>query len=144
MKMEVIQSLQWLTERKLVTIYAYVIMPNHIHWMWTVNEKNGKESPQGSFLKFTGHRFRKLLSQTQPEILKLYEVSAANKAYEFWQRDSLAIPLYCRHSLNKRLFTFITILLLKIGGWLNILRHINFPLPRFMKMVLMNSEFLRM
>ena len=103
MKIEIIQSLQWLTERKLVTIYAYVIMPNHLHFIWTVNEKNGKESPQGSLLKFTAHRFRKLLYQTQPDVLKQYEVSAANKLHEFWQRDSLAIPLYTRPFLEQQI-----------------------------------------
>ena len=57
MKLEVIQSLQWLVNRGLVTIYAYVVMPNHIHLIGETNKPNGKEIPHQSFLKFTGHSF---------------------------------------------------------------------------------------
>ncbi len=76
-------------------MYAFVIMPNHLHFIWTIHPNNSrKESPHGSFLKFTAHRFRKILFEHDPEALKQYAVSAYNKSHEFWQRDSLAIPLY--------------------------------------------------
>ena len=55
---------------------------------------NGKETPQGSFLKFTAHEFKKMLKNENESGLNLYAVNAANKKYEFWQRDSLAIHLY--------------------------------------------------
>ena len=66
-------------------------MPNHVHFIWRVNAMNGKESPRSSFLKHTAHRFKKLLSTDE---LRSYRVQAANKEYEFWQRDPLAIELY--------------------------------------------------
>ncbi len=44
-------------------------------------------------MKFTAHTFKKMLLQ-QPDKLLQYKVNAANKQYEFWQRDSLAIELY--------------------------------------------------
>jgi REP element-mobilizing transposase RayT len=103
MKMEIIQSLKWLKERNLIDVYAYVIMPNHLHLIWKVKSKNGKESSQGSFLKFTAHRFRRILDQTNQQTLKEFEVLASNKAHEFWQRDSLAIPLYNRHFLLQKI-----------------------------------------
>lgn len=86
--MEIIQSLQWLNERDLINAYAYVIMPNHLHFIWKVKGNNGRESPQGSLLKFMAHRFRKILYQTNRLALQAYKVSAANKSNEFWQRDS--------------------------------------------------------
>jgi putative transposase len=103
MKMEVIGSLQWLTRKGLVTVYGYVIMPNHIHLIWKINHNNGSESPQGSFLKFTAHRFRRLLYQNEPDVLKGFEISAPNKSHEFWQRDSLAIRLYSRPFLLQKI-----------------------------------------
>ena len=96
MKMEIIGSLQWLRARGLISVYTYVIMPNHIHLIWQVHGNNGKESPQGSLLKFTAHQFRKKLLSDAPSVLKEYEVLAANKQHEFWQRDSLAQVLYSR------------------------------------------------
>ncbi|CAN5626719.1 hypothetical protein BH10BAC3_BH10BAC3_28930 [soil metagenome] len=47
-KLIVIESLQWLVKAGLLTISAYVIMPNHIHLIWRIEKMNGKESPVGS------------------------------------------------------------------------------------------------
>ena len=55
---------------------------------------NGKETAQGSFLKYTAHEFRKMLRREGK--LDSYKLDAENKKYECWQRDSLAIPLYSR------------------------------------------------
>lgn len=49
MKMQIVQLLQWLKARELATIYAYVIMPNHIHLVWETNKPNGKEKPINLF-----------------------------------------------------------------------------------------------
>jgi putative transposase len=103
MKMHIIQSLQWLKQRNLISIYAYVIMPNHLHFIWQVHANNGKESPQGSLLKFTAHQFRKILLEKYPDGLKGYEVNAANKKYEFWQRDSLAQVLYNKSFISQKM-----------------------------------------
>lgn len=43
MKMEVIQLLQWLKAKKLVSIYAYVIMPNPIHLVWETRQPNQRQ-----------------------------------------------------------------------------------------------------
>ena len=53
-------------------------------------------SPQGSLLKYTAHKFKEILSGSDSGILKDYAVQLKEKAYEFWQRDSLAIPLFSR------------------------------------------------
>lgn len=42
-------------------MFSFVIMPNHIHLIWRINEMNGEESPHASFLKFTAHEFKKML-----------------------------------------------------------------------------------
>ncbi len=63
---------------------------------------NGKETAQGSFLKYTAHQFKKILQQ-QPTDLAKYAVNASNKKYEFWQRDSLAIDLYTRQVTLQKL-----------------------------------------
>jgi REP element-mobilizing transposase RayT len=73
-------------------------MPNHIHLIWRIKEMNGKETSQGSFLKYTGHEFKKMLKSENPENLNWYAVSANNKNFEFWQRDSLAIRAVYKRS----------------------------------------------
>jgi putative transposase len=57
----IISSLEYLSNAEKIDVYAFVIMPNHIHLIWKTNELNGKETAQRSFLKYTAHEFRKIL-----------------------------------------------------------------------------------
>jgi len=90
-KQVILNSFDYLSRLNKIDIFAFVIMPNHIHTIWRTKELNGKETAQGSFLKYTAHEFKRLLNPSQ---LLNYYVSAVNKNYEFWRRDSLAIHLY--------------------------------------------------
>jgi REP element-mobilizing transposase RayT len=99
----IIESLQYLSDNNKIDVFAFVVMPNHIHLIWRTKELNGKETAQGSFLKYTAHAFKKLLKKEAPGSLLPYVVSANNKSYEFWQRDSLAIRLYSREVAMQKL-----------------------------------------
>jgi putative transposase len=99
----ILSSLNYLNEAGKVDVFAFVIMPNHIHLIWRINEMNGKETAQGSFLKYTAHEFKKLLKKQQSEKLTDYLVNAHNKKYEFWQRDSLAVHLYTQDVAYQKL-----------------------------------------
>jgi putative transposase len=100
-KQVVIDSLSYLSGKGLITVYAFVIMPNHIHLIWRQNEMNGGETPKGSLLKHTAHHFLKQLKTTGA--LAQYAVNAANKRHEIWQRDSLGIEIYSRKVARQKL-----------------------------------------
>ena len=53
----IIECWRKLVKRKKIAIYGFVIMPNHLHIVWEMLEKNGKEMPHASFNKFTSHQF---------------------------------------------------------------------------------------
>lgn len=89
----IINSFDFLSKKGLLDIFSFVIMPNHIHFIWRTNSLNGKETVQGSFLKFTAHEFRKKLQKEDPDFLDMFAVVKQNKKHEFWQRDSLAVHL---------------------------------------------------
>jgi len=95
-KQVILDSLSHLSEKGKIDVFAFVIMPNHIHLIWRINELNGKEEAHISFLKFTAHQFKTMLLKEGGDSLEAYKVNANNKEYEFWQRDSLAIPLFSR------------------------------------------------
>ena len=97
----IVGSLKKLSDDKLITVYAFVIMPNHIHLIFRQNGLNGRETPKGSFLKFTAHSFLKLLKAEGKS--KLYEVDAANKKHEIWQRDSMGIEIFTRRFAKQKL-----------------------------------------
>jgi len=99
----IINSWKYLSDQGKIDVFAFVIMPNHLHSIWRINEPNGKESPQGSLLKYTAHEFQKMLGQSSKSELSNFRVEAANKKYEFWQRDSLAIPLFTRKTAFQKL-----------------------------------------
>jgi putative transposase len=90
----IIQSLEYLSNAGKIDVFAFVIMPNHVHNIWRANELNGKEMPQGSFLKYTAHKFRELLYNDNRAKSSSYKIQASNKEHEFWQRDPLATLLY--------------------------------------------------
>ncbi|NOT91414.1 transposase [Ferruginibacter sp.] len=100
-KQIIIDSIKYLSDKHLITVYAFVIMPNHIHLIWQQNELNGKETAKGSLLKYSAHLF---LNQLQAEgRSNLYEVNAANKKHEIWQRDALGIEIYSRAVAKQKL-----------------------------------------
>ncbi len=96
-------SLSTLSTRRKITVYAFVIMPNHVHLIWQLNALNGKETALGSFLKFTAHAFKNFLINNDPLFLPSFSVNAANKNYEFWQRDPLAFELTQKKTVIQKL-----------------------------------------
>jgi putative transposase len=102
-KQIIISSLDWLCDKKLIEIYGYVIMPNHIHLLWQQFAMNGKEFPKNSFEKFTSHQFQKKLVAEDPEKLLQFSVSASDRKYNFWQRDPLAVHIFSRDVAEQKL-----------------------------------------
>lgn len=100
-KQLIVDYLKKLSGEGLITVYVFVIMPNHIHLIWQQNKLNGKETPKGSLLKYTGHEFLKQLKAERRSYL--YEVNAANKKHEIWQRDSLGIEIYTVKTAGQKL-----------------------------------------
>jgi putative transposase len=99
----IINSLKHLSEKKLFKVYAFVIMPNHIHLIWHLTALNGKEMPHASLMKFTSHQFLEKIRIENPELLIDYQVQSKNRMHQFWQRDPMAIELYTRKVFEQKL-----------------------------------------
>jgi len=94
MKEMMIGSPEHLSNTEKIDVFAFVIMPNPIHLIWRLKTLNGEEMPHASFLKFTAHSFTIKLEKTNNPAR--FYVDAANKKYEFWQKDSLAVHLFSK------------------------------------------------
>ncbi len=103
LKQIIIDSLYYLHLKNKIEVYGFVIMPNHIHLIWKIKELNGKETPQGFLLKHTAHLFKQHIQTNDPLLLASFKVKAANKQYEFWQRDFLAFELTRRSTALQKL-----------------------------------------
>ncbi|GAB3796012.1 transposase [Spirosoma humi] len=80
-----------LARRDTIVVYAFVIMPNHIHAVWEMRDVNGKETPLASFNKFTSHQFLADLKAYHPQVLAFFRVNEGKRQHQFWQRDPLAV-----------------------------------------------------
>ena len=89
-----IQSLQYLTANKQITLYAFVIMSNHIHLIWQALPGKTPEQIQHSFMKFTAQQIKFDLVENHPLVLDKFRVNAKDRLYQFWERNSLGIELY--------------------------------------------------
>ena len=98
-----IDSLANLTERKKIKVYGFVIMPNHVHLLWEMIEKNGKEVPHASFQKHTAHAIQSDLKINHPNVLAHFKVEEKERFYRFWQRDPLAVLIQDREMAEQKL-----------------------------------------
>lgn len=90
----IIKSLQFLHAEKSVVIYAFVVMPNHIHMIWQTQDGFKKEKNQMRFLKYTAQQIKYKLKDRNDETLENYRVDAKDREYQFWERNSLGIDLW--------------------------------------------------
>lgn len=92
----IISSIKYLKERNLLTVYGFVIMPNHVHFIWREHDYQlcRKESPKASFFKYTGHKFLEVLSVNNPDLLRKFKVEKSDRVHQFWQRNPLEIEIY--------------------------------------------------
>ena len=110
MKDIVIALLQYSRDKCKITVYGFVIMPNHIHLVWQIHELNGKEYAQGSFLKYTAHAFKKWLLKNDTCFSQLFAVKAEKKVTSFGNVIYWHLNLRKKLQLFKRLSICIIIL----------------------------------
>lgn len=99
----IIQCLQWLVNNKMIAVYGFAIMPNHVHLIWEQLQMNGKEYPKNSFQKFTAHKFIILLRSGNPALIELFKHQVIDRNFLFWQRDPLAIKIIGREMAIQKL-----------------------------------------
>jgi putative transposase len=96
-------SLSFLHHRKCLRIYGFVIMPNHMHLIWQLLKKNGKESPVASFMKHTAHQFEQHIRANNPDDLVHYCVTWHSRQYNFWQPEPDWFLLLKEHTTRQKL-----------------------------------------
>ena len=84
-------------------IYGYVIMPNHIHLIWQIQDGFKQDKIQLRFLKFTAQQMKFKLQKENPLMLEKYRVNAADRTYQFWERNPLSIDLWSEAVFDQKL-----------------------------------------
>lgn len=100
-KNEIIKSLQFLGQQKRIRVYALVIMNHHMHLVWQPFPGQTIQTLQNSLLKHTAQQFKTDLQKNNLVLLEQFRVSAKDRQYQFWERNSLSIELRSSKVFNQ-------------------------------------------
>ncbi|MES2795249.1 MAG: hypothetical protein V4683_04745 [Bacteroidota bacterium] len=64
---------------------------------------NKGENVQRDFLKHLGQKFKKLLEVNDKAFLEQFKVNKIDRSYQFWQRNSLSVPLFRKEVFEQKL-----------------------------------------
>lgn len=90
----IIEALRKRVDNQQLSIYAFVIMPNHIHLIWQLHDGIKKADFQRDLLKFTSRSILWFMRMNNDSLLPLLEVNAVDRKFQVWKRNSLSVDLY--------------------------------------------------
>lgn len=93
-KQIILSSMSFLSQKNRVKIFAFVIMPNHIHIVWQIADDRKREDVQRDFLKFTAQQIRFDLIDSNNNFLNEFVVNAKDRKIHIWQRNPLSVDLF--------------------------------------------------
>ncbi len=98
-----LEALQRRVKLQQVSIYAFVIMPNHFHAIWQLHDGIDKAVFQRDLLKFTARSILKFMLMNENPLLHKLKVKAADREYQVWERNSLSLDIYSQPFLKQKM-----------------------------------------
>src|SRR5438552_1277965 len=74
-KLIITDSLRFLVKNKRIWLLGFVVMPNHIHLLWRIQDGCEEKSVQRDFLKFTAQNIKFDLIKHHPAVLTHFQVT---------------------------------------------------------------------
>lgn len=96
----ILNSWRFLCQDDRIYLFGFVIMINHIHWLWEVKDKWKAKNVKQMFLKYTAQQIKFSLYEKE---LELYQSSLSDRNYQFWQRRSWRAQMFTREVLEQKL-----------------------------------------
>ena len=87
-------SMTFLAEEDAVWFYAFVIMPNHIHWVWQMRGETVKSSVQQRMLKFVAKQIKADLEVHHPLVLAQFKSERKDRDHQFFKDRPLSVALF--------------------------------------------------
>jgi len=84
----ILDSLNFITRNEWVNIYAFVLMPDHLHLILKLLGENRMEKVNQNFHKFTANRIIKVMKGADPHLLSKFMVKRKDRLYQIWKRDT--------------------------------------------------------
>jgi putative transposase len=99
----IISSLEFLVKERRIKVYGFVIMSNHIHLIWQVQQGHLATDVQLSFMKFTAQMIIKDLRNNHPAVLEKFLVKASDRKHQIWKRNPLSVSLWNQGVFKQKL-----------------------------------------
>lgn len=99
----VLNSLKFLVHDKRIWLYGYVLMPNHVHILWRLQDAWQHKSVEQHFLKFTAQQIKFNLIKHLPLQLERYKSTQSDRQYHFWERRPYVATMYTKEILEQKL-----------------------------------------
>ncbi len=139
-KQIIIDSLLFLKTEGSIAVNAFVIMPNHLHLIWQIQDGYKADKIQLRFQKYTAQQMKFKLIDTNNKMLNEFFTGSTDRQYQFWKRNPLYIDLWTEEVFIQKL-NYIHNNPVK-HPW-NLVQHpedYNILQQSFMKPVLMNLD----
>ena len=89
----IVDAFTFITQQKKCIIYAFVIMPNHIHVVYQTLDPYTDGKVKHSFLSHTAKKLLENWGSLSPAIKEEFLVEKSNKKYQIWKSPSLSVDL---------------------------------------------------
>ena len=99
----IISSLEFLVKNNRVKIFAFVIMPNHIHLVWKISENHKREDIQRDFLKYTAQQIKLEMIKNNENSIFDFQVNAKDRKFQIWERNPLSVDLFSRNVIEQKI-----------------------------------------
>src|SRR6266496_5606574 len=102
-KQILLEALKHRVDKNEVTIYAFVIMPNHFRAIWQIHDGFEREDFRGNLLKFTARSILKFMKMNDDKLFEQLFVKSKDRNYQIWERNSLSIDLFTEQVFLQKL-----------------------------------------
>ena len=100
----VIDAFKYCVSEKRATIWAFVIMDNHIHLVWQILPPFELKKVRQNMLKYTAQTLRnKLLDEKNEKALQKLSVSKSDRLFQVWKRNPLSVEILTEKVLIQKI-----------------------------------------
>lgn len=100
----IIDSLRFLVNDGRILVYGFVIMPNHVHFLWAKTEQWQHKNIEHSFLKYTAQKLKFYLKDNRHiNELERHRSTQADREYHFWERRQWKAQMPAREVIEQKL-----------------------------------------
>ncbi len=99
-----IEDLRYLAAQGWIKVYAFVLMPNHLHYLWHVHPNLDYTKVREAHLWNMGQKIKEeLFFDKEEALLRKFHNKEGGRSYPLWETNCSSIDLYTPKSMYQKL-----------------------------------------